>query len=135
MGNVRTPADGLDLIEAAGVDARLVIDCVHLVRTGGTAETLRALPPARIGYVQLCDGPASIAFEQVGVEASGNRLYPGEGEFPLVDILNVISRAVPVGLEVPNVARQRRGIPALDRARDALNAARSILQHVERRTP
>ena len=44
MGNIRTPRDGLELIEAAGVEARLVIDCVHLVRTGCTSESLREIP-------------------------------------------------------------------------------------------
>jgi sugar phosphate isomerase/epimerase len=132
MGNVRTPQDGLDLIEASEVDARLVIDCVHLIRTGCTAETVRAIPDARIGYVQMCDGPASIAPEQVGVEATANRLYPGEGAFPLGDILAAIPPHVAVGLEVPNLARQRRGIPAIDRAREAINAARSVLEQVER---
>ena len=53
MGHVRTPQDGLDLIEASGVDARLIIDCVHLVRTDCTAETVRTIPDARIGYLQF----------------------------------------------------------------------------------
>jgi sugar phosphate isomerase/epimerase len=133
MGHVRTPQDGLDLIEASGVDARLVIDCVHLVRTGGTAETVRAIPDARIGYLQLCDGPASIAPAELGVEATASRLYPGEGAFPLADIIAAIPVHVALGLEVPNLARQRQGIPPTDRAREAINAARSVLEQVEGR--
>ena len=133
MGNVRTPQDGLNLIEAAGVEARLVIDCTHLVRTGGTAETVRAIPAARIGHVQVCDGPAAIAPEALGVEAMANRLYPGEGDFPLIDILAAIPPDATVGLEVPNIARQQQGISASDRAREAINAVRSILDQVEGR--
>ncbi len=125
MGNVRTPQDGLDLIGDAGVEAALVVDCAHLVRTGGTAETVRAMPPERIGHLQLCDGPASIAREQVLVEASADRLYPGEGEFPLADILGAVPPEVVVGLEVPNIARLERGLSATDRAREALGAARA----------
>lgn len=127
MGNVRTPQDGIDLIDAAGVDARLVIDCAHLTRTGGTADTLRATPPRRIGYLQLCDGPAAIAPEQVLVEASADRLYPGEGEFPLADIAAATPPEVVVGLEVPNLARLERGLSADERAREALDAAHRVL--------
>jgi sugar phosphate isomerase/epimerase len=133
MGNVRTPQDGLGLIAAAGVDARLVLDCVHLVRTGCTADDVRALPPDRVGYLQLCDGPASIAPDDVGVEAMADRQYPGEGDFPLVDILGAIPPDVRVGLEVPNLARQERGLSGTARAREAIEAARSVLARVDGR--
>jgi sugar phosphate isomerase/epimerase len=132
MGNVRTPQDGLALIEAAGVDARLVIDCVHLIRTGCTAASVRDIPEARIGYFQMCDGPSSLTDEEIGVEATANRLYPGEGAFPLAEILAAIPPAVTVGLEVPNLTRQQAGIPAGERARQALDAARVIVQLVGR---
>jgi len=135
MGNVRTPQDGLDLIEAAGVNARLTIDCVHLVRTGCTPETVKELPAGRIGYVQLCDGPASIAPEDLGIEAMAERLYPGEGAFPLVDILAAIPPDVTLGLEVPSLSRQQRGVGPTDRAREALAAARSVLEQLEGRAP
>jgi sugar phosphate isomerase/epimerase len=130
MGNVRTPQDGLGLIEEAGVDARLVIDCAHLVRTGCTAETLRSIPRARIGHLQLCDGPPSVTPEQALIEASADRLYPGEGVFPLVEILAAIRDDVPVGLEVPNLARLQRGLSAVDRAREAISSARAVLHQV-----
>jgi sugar phosphate isomerase/epimerase len=130
MGNVRTPQDGLDLIAAAGVEARLVLDCVHLVRTGCTADDVRAVPAARIGHLQLCDGPASLTPEEIGVEAMADRLYPGEGTFPLVDILAAIPEDVTIGLEVPNLARQRRGLSGTERAREAIDAAQSVLARV-----
>jgi sugar phosphate isomerase/epimerase len=133
MGNVRTPQDGLDLIATAGVDGRLVLDCVHIVRTGCTPEDVRALPAGRIGYLQLCDGPASLTPEEVGIEAMADRLYPGEGSFPLVDIVAAIPEGVPVGLEVPNLARQQRGLSGAERAREAIAAARSVLARVEER--
>jgi sugar phosphate isomerase/epimerase len=132
MGNVRTPLEGHRLIQSAGVDAKLVIDCLHLVRTGCTAETLKAIPADLIGYVQLCDGPLTIAPDAIGTEAMANRLYPGEGEFPLRDILAAVSSDVVVGIEVPNLDRQQRGVTPLDRAREAIAAAKQILSHVQR---
>jgi sugar phosphate isomerase/epimerase len=134
MGNVRTPQDGLDLIRDAGVDAKLVIDCVHLMRTGCTADTLLTIPPEYVGHVQICDGPAAIAPDEVGVEATANRLYPGEGDFPLAEILAAVPPGATLGLEVPNLARLERGMTPAERAREALSAAWAVLDGVEGRT-
>ena len=134
MGNVRTPQDGADLIRAAGVDGKLVIDCVHLVRTGCTAETLSGIPPEYVGHVQICDGPATIAPDELGFESTANRLYPGEGAFPLVEILAAVPPGATLGLEVPNVSRLERGVPPVDRAREAISAAAAVLDRVGGRT-
>jgi sugar phosphate isomerase/epimerase len=128
MGNVRTPQDGLDLIRAAGVDAKLVIDCLHLVRAGHDADALRALPPQYVGHVQICDGPATIAPDELGFESTANRLYPGEGDFPLADILAAVPPTATLGLEVPNAGRLERGVPPAERAAEALAAAQAILE-------
>jgi len=58
-------------------------------------------------------------------------LYPGEGEFHLADILRAAPPNVVVGLEVPNIARLERGLSATDRAREALGAARRVLEQSE----
>ena len=42
-------------------------------------------------------------------------MYPGEGGFPLVEILAALADDVTVGLEVPSLARLQRGVPAADR--------------------
>jgi sugar phosphate isomerase/epimerase len=134
MGNVRTPQDGLELIRAAGVDAKLVIDCLHLVRTDTTAADLRLIPPEYFGHVQICDGLAVIAPEELGTEATANRLYPGEGTFPLVEILAAVPPSATLGLEVPNLARLEQGVAPEERAREALLAARAVLDRVDGRT-
>jgi sugar phosphate isomerase/epimerase len=133
MGNVRTPQDGLELIRAAGVNAKLVIDCLHLVRTGCTADTLLDVPGDHVGHVQICDGPAEIAPDDIGLEATANRLYPGEGAFPLVNILAAVPTGASFGLEVPNIARLERGQAPEDRAREAFLAAIAVLDQAKGR--
>lgn len=127
MGNVRTLRDGVEVIERARVEGALVVDCVHLVRTGGGADTLRATPRELVGHVQVCDGPAAIAPDDIGVEATANRLYPGEGDFPLADILAAVPPGATVGVEVPNLARLQQGVPALERAAEAFAATGAVL--------
>ena len=128
MGATRTLQDGVDLIEAAGVDARLVVDCLHLIRTGGSPHSLAAIAPHYIGYVQICDGPLTIAAEEIGPESIMNRLYPGEGEFPLAEILNVVPPHAQLGVETPNQARLQCGLSPLERAREALAATRTLFE-------
>lgn len=128
MGATRTVQEGADLAAAAGVDVRIVVDCLHLMRTGTTPDSLARVSAERIGYIQLCDGPARIADEDIGPESVANRLYPGEGEFPLVAYLKALPAGVPMGVETPNQARLDRGMRPLDRARAALVAAKAVCQ-------
>ena len=130
MGATRTLQDGVELICKAEVNARLVADCLHLMRTGGSAKTFAEIDPHYIGYVQVCDGPTQIADAEIGVEATANRLYPGEGEFPLMEILKAIPAHAVIGFEAPNVDRQKRGLSPLQRAREAFQKTTAILDKV-----
>lgn len=127
MGVTRTIGDGLDLIDAAGVDVGLVVDCAHLIRTGCGAKDIARADPRRIAHLQLCDGLLNLPADAIALEASLERLHPGEGEFPLVEILRATPAAATVGLEAPSQARRERGESPLQRARDAYAAARTIL--------
>jgi len=131
MGATRTLQEGVDLIREAGVDARLVVDCAHLLRTGGSSKDLTAIAPDYIGYVQVCDGPATIAEDEIGDEAAANRLYPNEGDFPLFEILSAVPSHAILGVETPSRSRLERGLTALERAREAFQAMTDIVRKVE----
>jgi sugar phosphate isomerase/epimerase len=82
----------------------LVIDAMHLFRSGATVDELAAIAPGLIGYVQLCDVPLVDQGKPYMEEACFERMYPGNGELPLTDLLRVIPDDVGIGLEVPNRA-------------------------------
>ena len=126
MGAIRTVQEGVDLAEAAGIDVRMVIDCLHLMRTGTTPESLTRIPADRIGYIQLCDGPAQMAEEDIGPESVANRLYPGKGGFPLVAYLQALPAGVPIGVGTPCQPRSDQGISPLERARMAFAATQNV---------
>ena len=132
MGATRTLQDGVELIEAAGVNARLVVDCLHVIRTGGSAQSLAAIPAERIAYVQICDGPLAIDPDAIGPESVANRLFPGDGEFPLAELLSVVPAHAHLGVETPNQERLERGLSPLERAREALTATRQLVQSLEK---
>ena len=66
---------------------RLLIDTMHFARSGGTAADIATLDPDTIGYVQLCDVPLVSTFSSYMDEALHERMVPGTGELPLLDIL------------------------------------------------
>jgi len=119
----------VNLIRAVGKpDVRINLDVLHLVRSGGTAADVAALTPTLIGHVQLSDGPARIAPESLMAEASEERCLPGEGEFPLLDILAALPAEVTVGVEVPSLRRLRAGVTSADWARTAVDATKAALK-------
>ena len=82
-------------------DFRLLIDTMHLVRSGSSAADLAAIDPAHIGYAQLNDTTLRPRIENYLEEAMFERMVPGEGELPLGDILSALAADIVIELEVP----------------------------------
>lgn len=124
---VRTLDDATRVVRAAGAaNGFICIDALHLFRSGGTLEGLRALDPALVGCVQLCDAPALPPPEaDLGTEARERRLLPGAGDLPLRDILRLLP-AQPLDAEVPIAARYPSATP-LERARLIHAAMRTLV--------
>lgn len=101
----------------------LCIDCLHLSRCGNTPADVAKLPAGSIGYVQLCDAPATLPpLEEYLAEARGGRMYPGDGELWLQELLDVLPADVPLSVEVPRDIDFGRS--AGERARQAAEAMR-----------
>jgi sugar phosphate isomerase/epimerase len=111
-------------------DFRLLIDTMHLIRSGSSPADLAALDPALIGYVQLSDAPLVSKFSTYIQEAMTERLVPGQGELPLLAILKAVRRDCVVSLEVPLLSQAKAGIGPHDRLRPAVAAARELLERI-----
>ncbi|SEJ76691.1 Sugar phosphate isomerase/epimerase [Pseudomonas linyingensis] len=108
------------------------VDALHLARTGGTPAEVAALAPGMVAYAQLCDGPLLAA----GVDAldparyaeeAFNRLPPGQGVFPLAELIRALPPTAALDVEVPMPRLAAQGVSALQRARLAVAGARSLL--------
>jgi sugar phosphate isomerase/epimerase len=108
-------------------DFRLLVDVMHLARSGGTAADLAAIDPGLIGYVHLSDVPLVPIIPGYFEEATCERRAPGAGELPLLDMLAAVPPHVVVGLEVPEVAKAMAGVGPRERLGPVVEAARSIL--------
>ena len=122
----------LEAIRVVGrPDFRLLIDTMHLIRSGAGTADLARLDPALIDYIQLCDVPLVSQFPTYLQEAMTARKVPGEGELPLLDILRSVPRDCVVGLEIPMLAEAEAGIGPLDRLRPAVAAAKALLARLD----
>ena len=130
MFETSTLAQARDIIRAARVDAGIVLDVFHLVRKGGTVADVRAIEPGLIRYIQLCDGAASVSAEQMRYEASYERLYPGDGDFPLVELLSDASTDIAWGIEAPSRRRADSGMSAEAQAKEAIAAMRRTVGQI-----
>jgi sugar phosphate isomerase/epimerase len=111
---------------------RLLIDTMHFVRSGGTAADIAALDPDVIGYVQLCDAPMVSGFASYMDEALHERMVPGTGELPLLDIVAAVPEHVVLGLEVPQRSLAESGVGPRERVARCVDATRDLLSRVRR---
>ncbi len=130
VGNVQS---ALSILEAAGCeDVGLLIDPLHLARTGGSPGDLAFVYPHRFPYAQFCDAPASgpppSDVPAIIHEALDLRLMPGDGALPLTELLAVLPRDTPLSVELRSAAL-RDGYPdPVERARVLLAATRRWLR-------
>jgi sugar phosphate isomerase/epimerase len=125
-----TLAQARDIIRASRVDAGIVLDAHHLVRVGGTVADVRAVEPGLIRYIQVCDGPASLPPEESRLEATYERLYPGEGVFPLVELLRDAPTDIAWGIEAPSRRRAANGMTAEMQAKAAMTSVRRLINQI-----
>jgi sugar phosphate isomerase/epimerase len=119
----------MSAVEHVGRDEiSLLIDTMHVARSGAGPDDLRSLPAERIGHIQLCDVPLRSPKEyHYAEEAMYHRLAPGDGELPLAEMLAALPRDCVLGLEVPMRSRAEAGVSPYDRILPCVENARALL--------
>lgn len=111
--------------------AKLLVDALHLARSGGTPEQLAGLPAELFSYAQICDAPADLSpmtHETLLHEALDGRLLPGEGELPLRRLLDALPAGLALAPEQRSRALRERYPDATERAAVILNATKAFLR-------
>jgi sugar phosphate isomerase/epimerase len=109
-------------------DFRLLIDTMHLVRSGSGTSDLAAVDPEHIGYAQLNDTTLQPRHDNYMEEAMFERMVPGAGELPLRDLLSALPPDIVLEIEVPRRSLALAGVSAIDRTRPCVDAARRLLR-------
>lgn len=126
---VRTLAEARHIAETIGNGAGVLIDTLHVSRTG-EAGLVAQLDPAMIGYVQICDAPAKAPADDAGYmdQAMYERMIPGEGGLPLAQIIDAIPDDVIISVEVPLRGHLQAGMSPGECARLAIEGTRNLLR-------
>jgi sugar phosphate isomerase/epimerase len=117
-----------ELISKTGrSNAAILFDTWHFFRGPSTLDDLRAIPGERIGSLQINDAPDE-AGPDIIQETMNHRLMPGEGDIPLVEILQILHAngcTAPIGAEI--FSETFRDIPAIEVGKRCGDALRNVL--------
>lgn len=110
-------------------NGHVLVDHLHLARTGGTVADVAAVDPSRLNYVQLSDAPRATP-PDVGAlvtEALDLRLNVGDGELPIGELVAVLPDHTALSMEIRSAALRTNFPDPADRARHVLTATTSFL--------
>src|SRR5271156_6255406 len=115
-----------DIVRAADRDnLGIVLDSFHICVRGNPIEPIAALPAEKIALVQVADAPALI-MDPLSLSRH-YRCYPGQGDYPIVDYLDAVTRSGyrgPLSLEIFN--DQFRGASTAAIAIDGMRSLRAV---------
>jgi sugar phosphate isomerase/epimerase len=108
-------------------NAGVLVDALHLSRSGGSPADIRRLDPTWLTYVQICDARQArpVGRDALRSEAREGRLYPGEGTLPLTELLDALAPGTPLGVEAP--CAELGHLPPIERALRCGAATRAFL--------
>ncbi|MES2260291.1 MAG: TIM barrel protein [Pseudomonadota bacterium] len=116
------------LRDARQPNQALLVDALHLRRSGGTPADLARVPAAWFSYAQLCDapldGPAATDRVAIREEAVDLRLCPGQGALPLAGLLAALPAGLPLSVEVRSAELRRAWPDFAERASVVADATR-----------
>lgn len=132
---VKTLDDAMRILHRAAQPAgAILVDALHLQRSGGSPADLVALAAELLPYAQLCDaplGPVRPDETQALVEARTGRLFPGDGQLPLHQLVDALPMGTPLALEAP--VASLAGQSSVERARLGFEAVARFLAEREPR--
>lgn len=101
---IRSLQMALDVVtDVAHPTGGILVDTLHLQRTGGTAQDLADIDPRLMPYLQLCDASSALrdtSPEGVLEDALYLREMPGAGQLPLRAVLAQVDAQLPLSLEI-----------------------------------
>lgn len=120
------------LREVRRSNAGLVLDTFHLTRSGCTPGAIEDLPPGDVFSLQICDGPLRPQGDDYFEEIVKHRLFAGDGEQPVADLVGALLRGgtlPPLGPEVFSL--ELHELPAKDATELCGERTRAFLTHVK----
>lgn len=133
---VKTLTAALKILEAVWHPARaLLVDPIHVDRSGTTASDLKGVPASLLPYAQFCDAPAErpdpADFDAIISDAIDLRHQCGQGGLPLDAILQALPADIPLSIELRSRALREQCPDPKERARVTADITRKWLSEHE----
>ena len=114
--------------------AALLVDPIHVDRSGSSIERIASLHPALLPYAQICDAPAERPnpddFDAVITDAIDLREQCGEGALPLADLYAALPPNIPLSVELRSKALRDAYSDPGKRAAAVADATRAWLRNL-----
>ncbi|WP_232495676.1 sugar phosphate isomerase/epimerase family protein [Novosphingobium kaempferiae] len=130
---VKNLRQALGVLDRVGHPLRAVlVDPIHVDRSGTTVAEIAAIDPALLPYAQFCDAraerPDPADFDAVITDAIDLREQAGDGVLPLAAMLQALPQQIPLSIELRSAAlRAAFAHPAL-RAKAVLDVTRTWME-------
>ena len=127
---VRDLATAVHILDAVAHPLRaLLIDPIHVDRSGGTIADIARLDPALLPYAQFCDAPAKRPDPEdlaaIITDAVDLREQCGAGALPLGELYRALPSGIPLSLELRSKALRDAYPDASERAQAVMAATRA----------
>ncbi len=134
--NVQTIDQALAVIKAAeNPAAALLVDPIHLSRSGGSPADVARVPRELFAYAQFCDavavGPNPHDFDAIIAEAVDGRLQTGEGALPLRELLDVMPADIVYSIELRSKPLRDNYPDPIERSRVTADITRRFLANLD----
>lgn len=125
-GSLETSVTALKTINRS--NAGILVDMLHFFRSQSSLAQLKKLPREWFKFAHVCDGLAAHPQDMAATlhEARSDRLFPGDGEFGVKEILACLPDPMTYSLEIPGDALAAE-IGFEEYARRALQTAQKYL--------
>ena len=130
--SVKSLSDALDIIRL--VDAQnigILLDLLHVVRSGTTFKEIEDCDPNLFPYVQWCDGtaqPVGWSDSELITDALDDRLIPAQGRLNALKFESLFGSDVPFSIEVRSKLLRKDFPDYEERARYVLDQTLAALQ-------
>ena len=130
--SVKSLSDALEVIDL--VDAQnvgILLDLLHVARSGTVFDEIRACNPDLFPYVQWCDGsknPVGWSNSELVRDALDDRLIPCHGELDAFDFESLFDIEVPFSVEVRSKALRENFSDFEERAKYVLDHTLAALE-------
>lgn len=121
---VRSLPETQAFLAATGVtNCGILVDALHLSRSGGSPADIAKYPAELFSYVHLCDAPmVPPPADEIRAEARGDRSFPGDGGLWLEDFVRAFAADTPAAIEVPSA--RHAGLAPAEKAKLAIERTR-----------